>query len=255
MHPTVYPDINDLLAFLLSQMRKILGEKLVGLYLYGSLVTGDFDDEISDIDLLAATSGDIDEPQFDELQKMQDDTVRHHPKWEGRVEIAYLSLQALKTFRTHTSKMAVISPGEPFHFKEAGRDWLMNWYMVREKGITLFGPPPEAIIESISRAEFVQAVKEHAVAWRNWIDDAHSRPFQAYAILTLCRALYTCKNGEQVSKIKAALWAEKQLPEWSSLIRNAVLWRRAWRAEDVDHAATMPETQRFVNDVVDQILS
>jgi hypothetical protein len=255
MQPTAYPDINNPLTFLLSQVQRVLGKKLVGLYLYGSLVTGDFDDEISNIDLLAATSGDIDEPEFDELQKMQDDTVQNYPKWEGRLEIAYLSQQALKTFRTHTSTMAVVSPGEPFHFNDAGRDWLMNWYMVREKGITLFGPPPEAIIELISRAEFVKAVKEHAVAWRRWIDDAHSRPFQAYAILTLCRALYTCKNGEQVSKIKAASWAEQELPEWSSLIRNAVLWRRAWREEDVDHSATMPETRRFANYVIDQILS
>ncbi|GAC1422991.1 MAG: hypothetical protein NVS4B1_20310 [Ktedonobacteraceae bacterium] len=51
-NPTSYADINELLALLLSGMQSILSEKLVGVYLYGSLVTGDFDAETSDIDLL-----------------------------------------------------------------------------------------------------------------------------------------------------------------------------------------------------------
>src|SRR4051812_45976805 len=60
MQPTSHPNINTLLTELVSEMEKVLGEKLVGLYLYGSLVTGDFDDDISDIDLLAVTSAHID---------------------------------------------------------------------------------------------------------------------------------------------------------------------------------------------------
>ena len=34
----------------------VLGEQLVGLYLYGSLTTGDFTEGVSDIDLLASFS-------------------------------------------------------------------------------------------------------------------------------------------------------------------------------------------------------
>ena len=254
MQPTSYPHINALLDSLLSQMQIILGEKLVGLYLYGSLVMGDFDNEISDIDLLAATATDIDHVEFSALQKMQDDIVTKQKEWDDRLEIAYLSLHALKTFKSQTSQIAMISPGEPFHFKEAGRDRLLNWHVVREKGVVLFGPPPTAIIEATSKVEFIQVVKEHTIEWREWFDHMYSRPSQTYAILTMCRALYTYKNGEQVSKIQAAAWTEKEMPEWSSLINNAVLWRRAWRDNDVNHAAPLPETRRFVNFVVDQIV-
>jgi hypothetical protein len=254
MQPTPYPHVNELLESLLAHLQKILSKKLVGLYLYGSLVTGDFDHDISDVDLLAATSSDIDEREFDALKTMQDNTVSNHQEWNDRLEIAYLSLHALKTFKTGTSKIAVISPGEPFHIKDAGKEYLINWYVVREKGLTLFGPLPGTIIEPVSKEEFIQAVKEHVRAWREWINDAHSRPSQAYAILTLCRALYTCRHGEQVSKLRAAVWAEQALPEWSSTIKNALVWRQAWREEAVDHAATLPETRRFVNFVIDQIL-
>jgi hypothetical protein len=42
MEPTPYPDINELLDSLLSQMQNILGDRLVGLY-FTARVTGDFD--------------------------------------------------------------------------------------------------------------------------------------------------------------------------------------------------------------------
>jgi predicted nucleotidyltransferase len=140
-----YPDIDKLLNELLHQIRQILDENLVGLYLYGSLVSGDFYPGISDFDLLAATATDIDDDEFDRLHKLHLDFVDDHPEWDNRVEIAYLSLGGLETFRTQVSKIAVISPGEPFHFKEAGREWLINWWLVRERGRTLYGPDPKTL--------------------------------------------------------------------------------------------------------------
>lgn len=251
--PTPYADINALLALLLSGMQRILGEKLVGLYLYGSLVTGDFDKECSDIDLLAATSSDINEREFESLQEMHTDFAHQHKQWDGRIEVAYLSVTALQTFKTHSSKIAIISPGEPFHIKEASNDWLINWYTVREKGVTLFGPSPKTLIAPISKEEFLQAVHEQAQRWHAWTNHIPEHlPSQAYAILTMCRALYACKHGEQVSKKQAAEWATKELPEWSSLIQNALLWRQAWREETVDHDATFEETRRFVHFMVNQ---
>jgi predicted nucleotidyltransferase len=68
MQPTTYPHVNDLVNVLLSQMQTILGDDLVGLYLYGSLATGDYDDDISDVDLLAAVSDDLEEGEFNQSQ-------------------------------------------------------------------------------------------------------------------------------------------------------------------------------------------
>jgi hypothetical protein len=250
--PTPYANVNVLLELLLSGMQKILGKKLVGLYLYGSLVIGDFDPNISDIDLVAALSSDIDDKEFGALQKMHDDFVKQYKGWDDRIEVCYISVAALHAVRSRTSQIANISPGEPFHRRESSIEWLTDWYVVREKGITLFGPSPKTLIEPISKDEFIQSVKAHAKAWREWINDMHNRKSQAYAILTMCRALYTYKNGEQVSKKQAALWAEKELPEWSKLIQNALLWREDWRNEQVDHEETFPETLRFVHFAISQ---
>lgn len=254
----IEPHITDLLNEILERMQSVLGDTLVGLYLHGSVATGDFEPESSDVDLLAAIRQDLNEAQFNALQTMHLDVVAKYPFWDNRIEIAYVSLDALKVFKTQRHKLGIISPGEPFHIVDAGKEWLMNWYMVQEQGVTLFGPPPQTIIYPISKDEFVQSIRDSVAAWRTY--DVYSetvshRGAQAYAILTVCRGLYTHRYGEQVSKRQAAEWAQQELPEWASLIQNALIWRRDWRDENIDHAATLDETRRFVDFVINKVAS
>ena len=72
-------------------------------------------------------------------------------------------------------------------------------------------------------------------------------PGQAYAILTMCRALYAYNNCWQVSKQQAARWVQSNFPHWAALIGRALEWREAWRDKEVDHEATFPETLSFVH--------
>ncbi len=254
MNRIPYPDVNELVDTFLAKLQSIFDQKLVGVYLYGSLVWGDFDYDISDIDLLVAVASPIDSKEFGKLQQMHHDLAATYKQWDNRIEAAYISLHALQTFKTQRSEIAITSPGEPFHTKEAGKDWLINWWTVRKKGVALFGPAPTTLIAPISTQEFLQGVQEQAQEWGEYIiHTQYSRPYQAYAILTMCRALYTYKNGEQVSKKQAAQWAQPQLPQWSSLIQRALVWREAYRDESVDHAARFAETRRFVQFIIAQI--
>jgi predicted nucleotidyltransferase len=255
MQETPFPDINWLLESLLSRMRHILQERLVGLYLYGSLTTGDFDPASSDIDLLALTSTDVSGAEFEALRAMHLEFARENPGWEDRVEVAYLSATALRTFRSERSPIAVISPGEPFHLTEAGREWLMNWYVVRENGMALFGPAAEALIDPITREEFVECVRGYVAELSERIKGTPDRKGQAYAILTMCRALHLHRTGETASKGQAAAWAQEELPQWSGLIQSALAWREAWREQQVDHATSHAETIRFVSFVRAEIMA
>lgn len=244
--PVLHSEVRALLADLPEQMRAVLGHKLVGLYLYGSVVTGDFDLGVSDVDLLAVIASPLDAGEFDALDVMHQGLVRRHPQWDDRIEILYYTAEGLQTFRRARSPIAVISPGEPFNVKDAGMDWLMNWYLTREMGWTLYGPPPASLIEPISTAEFVAAVRDHALSWRTWIESTRDDcKYQSYATLTLCRTLYTVTHGAHVSKVQAARWVAGQWPQWETLIRRAVAWRVAEQV-DADPAATFPETERFV---------
>ncbi len=208
----------------------------------------------SDIDLVAAISTDLDDKEFEQLEAMHLDIMNHYTQWDNRIEIGYIAVEHLQKAQTY-HPIALISPGEPFHIKVAENDWLINRSVLYKKGITLYGPPPQIISASISEELRMYAVRENIQKWRDWIKhsgDKESRPGQAYMILTMCRMLYTFRQGEFVSKKQAALWAIQELPEWSSLIQNALLWRDDWRNEDVDHNATVPETLRFVRFMLDE---
>jgi hypothetical protein len=251
--PTCWPAVNTLLRRLAAEIQLIL--EPTGLYLYGSLTTGDFDPKNSDVDLMVAAASEVSNQQFGRLQQMHNNVVRDNPEWFDRIEVAYVSLETLRTPWSSRDRIAIISPGEPFDFKEAGKQWLVNWYTVRQTGLTLFGSAPETIIAPISQAEFVKLIREHADKWGDWVHQewARKRKGQAYAILSMCRALYTHRHGEQVSKRQAALWAQKQLPKWVDLISRAVIWREAEEIESIDHATTYLETLRFVNFVREEI--
>lgn len=90
MQPTSFKHINALLRDLLAEIRGVLGEQLIGLYLYGSLVTGDYLEGVSDVDLLAATAGNIDGAELAALIQMHARFVDDRPAWDDRIEVAYL---------------------------------------------------------------------------------------------------------------------------------------------------------------------
>jgi predicted nucleotidyltransferase len=251
-YSTGHADVDALLDLLGGRIRALLGPKLLGLYLTGSLVTGDFDPLVSDVDLLAVTSVALSRRDVERLAAMHAALATQEPRWQNRIEVAYLSRAALRTYRTRTSTMAVTSPGEPFHTKPAGRDWLLNWFVVRERGVALHGPPPAAFIGPISAEEVTLAVHEGA-EWRRARVPRH-RNGQVFTILTMCRALHTVETGELASKRQAAAWAASALPEWAGLIEGALTWwREHWYDQDVDHEATAADTVAFVDDLADRI--
>lgn len=214
---------------------------------------GDFDPNTSDIDLLAALSKDADEKEFEALRQMHADIAKGYPEWDDRIEVCYISIAALKAVKSRISPIINISPGEPIHRIETSPKWIMNWYLTREKSKTLFGPSPKTLIEPISKSEFIASVKEHARSWNEWVEGMKNRYAQSYAILSLCRALYACRNGEQVSKIKTAEWAQKELPQWADVIQNAIEWKKAGKVPEADEI-NFPTTVQFVNDVRSLIL-
>jgi hypothetical protein len=56
-----------------------------------------------------------------------------------------------------------------------------------------------------------------------WLRE-HGSEYHAYAIMTMCRALYTLDNGTIVSKPVAARWVQGKLGEdWSKVIDQAIL--------------------------------
>src|SRR5689334_15413743 len=94
--PTPYPDVNAVVLDLLSRVRAALGAHFRGMYLFGSLVAGDFDPRRSDVDVLVVTGAEISADQFAALQAVHRDIAAGDSVWAVEVEAYYLTQAALR---------------------------------------------------------------------------------------------------------------------------------------------------------------
>ena len=184
-------EVNDLVADIQTRLLGLLSESLVGIYIFGSLASESFDPGVSDIDLLVVTATPLVEEDYAKLQQMHAGLVSRLKQWNDRIEVAYLSRDALKKFREKTSEIGIVSPGEPFHTVAAGSDGLMNWYDVRENAITVSGPDPKTLIDPISHSELNACIRDYTKLFPERSRHNLHRGSDAYAVLTMCRSLYT----------------------------------------------------------------
>jgi predicted nucleotidyltransferase len=96
IHPTPYPDINAVLNVLLSSVQTVLGDHFVGMYLYGSLASGDFNPETSDIDFLVVTADEIPNEMVRDLEAMHIRLMSSDLKWAIKLEGAYIPQHAIR---------------------------------------------------------------------------------------------------------------------------------------------------------------
>ena len=244
--------VRAFLEELLASIVEALGDPVEGIVLYGSLAAGGFDPETSDLDLLVALSADVDDAALASLRRMHDRLALACPDWDDRVDVVYVSAAALATLEERDSPIIVISPGEPLHRTTADPGWLMNWHSAREAGVSLLGPSPRELIAARSGADFVSAVRGH-MGWMLAKAEASDAPgLHAYAVVTACRALYTCTTGAQASKEAAMLWVEGRHPEWSAPICEAREWRRR-AARRPAAGAPVPRSLEFVRFVAREV--
>jgi predicted nucleotidyltransferase len=83
MIPPLHPDADALIEEIHGGLRAALGKDLVGLCLFGSIATGHFEPDLSDVDLLAVLATDLDNVRFEQCNALHARLVRHHPKVGG----------------------------------------------------------------------------------------------------------------------------------------------------------------------------
>jgi hypothetical protein len=233
--------VNALLSALLSGVRSILGDYFVGLYLSGSLASGDFAPQRSDIDTVVVTAGELPGEMLPALGVMHARMTATGCKWATRLEVSYIPRRALRRYDPDRARHPALSMDGRFGIDGHGSDWVIQRHILRERGIALAGPAPRTLIDPVLPSDLRWATRATLGEW--WAPQLldpvrlRSREYQAYAILTMCRALYTLEHGVVVSKSVAARWAQKALGEhWGAAIERALAWPGGPQAQDIDEA-------------------
>ena len=227
-NPTPYPAVNSLLKELLESVQTVLGHHFIGMYLDGSLASGGFDQD-SDIDFVVVTDADIGiaGELYLALQAMHDRIATIDSEWAIQLEGSYLSHRALRRYDPAAAAHPNIERGRGERLKMvlAGEAWDIHRSVLRERGIILAGPAPQALIDPVTPTDLRQGALKQINGWiaqRLAGPAPMERGGQSFIVLTLCRILFTLENGSVVSKLTAARWAEATLGErWVGLIERA----------------------------------
>jgi hypothetical protein len=223
-----YAKANDLLTLLQTQLTELLGEQFVGLYLYGSLASGDFNPASSDIDFVVVTRGKLAPQTVAALEQMHQALWASGSKWAAKLEGSYIPLDDLRQYDHKGGPFPQVNEGR-FFVSGHGPDWIIQRYMLREHGAAVSGPPLKPFIDPVAPEQLRQAARGVLNDWWAGVLDnpawLERRDYQAYATLTMCRARYMLQHGAIIAKPAAVTWALANLDgRWRPLIQRASQW-------------------------------
>ncbi len=251
--PTPYPEVNAVLHALLAGARAVLGERFIGLYLHGSLAGGDFNPLTSDIDFIVVTRGELPLDIIPALEALHRRLWADGGKWAAKLEGAYLPQESLRRYHPNDPPRPAVNEGR-FYLDQQDSAWIIQRHVLREHGVAVAGPPVREMIDPVGPEDLRMAVAGLLCTW--WapmLQEAarlRTPEYQAYAALTMARALYTLEHGAIVSKPVAARWARTALPErWRALVGRALAWRPSLELDALN------EVLEFISFTIDRSLA
>ena len=231
---STYPDVDEVLRGFLEAARSILGQRLVGMYLYGSLAAGDFSPDRSDIDFVVVINGELSGMHLTELARMHERFATGDSPWATEIDASYIPRDALRRYDPKHARHPHVERGVgKLRIEHFGPDWVIQHHVLREYGVALAGPPAHTLIDPVSPEDIRRAVRGLAFdVWAPLCEDPAQLASwhwgaQVYAILTMCRMLHTLKTGALLPKQAAGRWARTILGEpWALYIDRALAWKK-----------------------------
>jgi predicted nucleotidyltransferase len=224
---TPYPDVNEILDTLLQAAKENLGGQFVGMYLYGSLSSGDFNPKSSDLDFVFITEDILPDETISMLETMHKGLWAGGSKWAKKLEGAYVPKELIRRHDPNGGLCPSVNEGS-FYVARLSSDWIIQRHVIHECGVVIEGVDPKLLIDPVSPNEIRQSVLGILDEWwfpmldhPEWLD--RGCEYHAYAVITMCRSLHALRHRTIVSKPAAAYWAQAEFPEWSPLIQKALI--------------------------------
>lgn len=213
--------IRGMMNALSRGLAKILGPRLIGVYLGGSLVLGDFQEATSDLDFLVITEGSLSVEDALAVTLLHRDLVKRHPH-ARRLQGDY----APKELLVPEGTLGPVPGCEHGKFLPRVPEIMIsadNIFHMREHGLTIYGPEASEVLPVVSRDHVRSAIREML---RDGLGAIVTPEEAASEALNLVRSLLTLETGTPSTKSQGAEWALCNLDErWHSVIRAAVAIR------------------------------
>ncbi|HEX6289474.1 MAG TPA: aminoglycoside adenylyltransferase domain-containing protein [Herpetosiphonaceae bacterium] len=200
-------------------LQQRLGQRLLGVYLFGSAAYGDYEPGISDLDVQAVLTTLLDKQMCREIAASL--THRVLPCPARRLELVIYARPAIDPAARHPRFDLNLNTGagEDDHLvldpaEESSHWFLLDIAMGHELGRSLLGPQPAKVFAPIPRRWCLEAIGD-SLAWHRRHESA-----SANSVLNACRGWRYAVTGTFGSKLAGAAWARRQ-PNCPSVVAQA----------------------------------
>lgn len=206
---------------------KLLGDKLVGIYIHGSIAFGCYNPKKSDIDFLVVVK---EKPELSEKEEMIQvllTQTKAAPK-KG-LEMSVVLEEVCRNFvyptpfELHFSKMHMdrcLTELKNYCETMNGTDLDLaaHFTVTREVGYALVGQPVSEVFGNVPSSDYLESIKADIANAEEEVDE-----HPVYVILNLCRVLAYIAEKKVLSKEQGGRWALVHVPNpYTELIRTAL---------------------------------
>lgn len=207
--------------------KQIFGEKLVGVYLHGSLAMGCFNPKKSDIDLILVIGDEITDEEKLEFMNIVVQMNEKAPK-KG-LELSVVKREVCQEFRYPTPFELHFSPmhlnwfqtdpqGYVKNMKGTDKELAAHFNIIRTYGIVLYGTAIKEVFSEVPREIYFDSIFGDI---ENAKEDIIREPM--YIVLNLCRVLAAVQEHLVLSKVQGGEWGLSHIPqEYYELIQSAL---------------------------------
>lgn len=196
--------------------RSILGRKLVGFYLHGSMALGCFTWATGDIDFLVVVDGPLTQAEKETLIRVLLDMDAEAPPKGFEMSVVlrdvcepfqYPTPFELHFSNAHKARAEADLIAYCRDMQGVDPDLAAHFTVIRHAGETLFGADIAAVFGDVPRADYVDSILGDV---DSAVQDILDNP--VYVTLNLCRVLAYLTEGVMLSKREGGEWGMKHLP-------------------------------------------
>ncbi|RNB81169.1 DUF4111 domain-containing protein [Brevibacillus fluminis] len=238
-----------------EQLRMFLPHKLVGVYLYGSISLGGYEEGKSDIDFVTILTEELTTEEslaLDELHRKLKDKL----PLAGKLDGVYVTEADVGKTNAELRPYPYCSEGA-FH---ASGHWDLNhvtWWLLHHHGFTIAGKECAALAIGVTWGDVMEAMQDNLTQY--WEKKSSqlllflADEWVEFAVLTMCRIYDTVTHQRIVTKTKAAEEAIAALPQrWHPLITEALRLRQSHEGSPatMNRMKRAVETRVFIRELI-----
>lgn len=217
--------INPLLIEYESKLKVSFGNKIFGVYLYNSVALGAFDSNKSDIDFVTILNEEFKSEDIvilSNIHRELDDRFKYAKRMEGM----YITIDKVGKINANITPYIFFENNKLHDYGYYDINYV-TWWTLKNNGIAVNSPEINILKINVEWDNIIETMNYNLNKyWKNKLSNNFiflADYWVEFAVLTLCRILYTLENKEIASKLECTKYMIDNLPENFRLVIQEAL--------------------------------